>query len=729
MQLVRVALDVPLPTLFDYRLEHATRELIGVRVLVPFGRGQRAGIILEVGGAPQVPPERIKRVTQVFVDEPRLAPDLLDLMRFASRYYHYPIGQVVMGALPQPLRRARASRDAEARVALTPAALAADWSALPPRAVARRRVLEHLRADGPCAPVQLRSLASTASRALKDLMAQGWVAPQVVALARETPQGAVHCAVPDLALTRDQAKALNAIEATLGRFAAWLLLGVTGSGKTEVYLQLIERVLARGGQALLLVPEINLTPQLQARLSARFPGAVLAGLHSGVPEAERLRRWRAAESAHASILVGTRLAVFTPLPRLGLIVVDEEHDASFKQQEGLRYSARDLAVLRAKHRRVPVVLGSATPSLETYASALAGRYRLAQLPSRANSQLPSIRCVDTRGQRLREGLSLELIDALTRCLGSREQGLVFVNRRGYAPALVCFACGWSAPCPRCSARLVLHLSETRLRCHYCGHEEPVVGACPSCGNLDLTAAGHGTQRIEHALGQLFPAARVLRIDRDTARKRLAFERMRQRVQDHDVDILVGTQMLAKGHDFPRLTLVGVINADRALYSTDFRAAERLFAQLTQVAGRAGRRDAAGEVLIQTEFPGHPLYQAVRRQDYAAFAQLALADRREATVPPYAHQVLLRAEAPRRDAVERFLGRAAQAGRRLGFRVEIYEPVPAPVARVAGRERGHLLVQSGSRIELQRFTDAWAPRLSGREARRVRWALDVDPADL
>ncbi|HTS53563.1 MAG TPA: primosomal protein N' [Burkholderiales bacterium] len=727
MQLVRVALDVPLPTLFDYRLEHATRELIGARVLVPFGRGQRAGLILEVGGAPQVPPERIKRVTQVFTGEPRLAPDLLDLMRFASRYYHYPIGQVVMGTLPQALRRARASPDPEARVALTPAALAADWSALPPRAVARRRVLEHLRAQGPCAPVLLRSLASTASRALKDLMAQGWVAPRVE-LPRDTTQGAVHSARSDLELTVDQDKALRAIEATLGRFAAWVLLGVTGSGKTEVYLRLIERVLARGGQALLLVPEINLTPQLEARLGARFPGAVLAGLHSGVPEAERLRRWRAAESAHASILVGTRLAVFTPLPQLGLIVVDEEHDASFKQQEGLRYSARDLAVLRAKHRQVPVVLGSATPSLETYASALAGRYRLAQLPSRAHSQLPSIRCVDTRAQRLREGLSSELIDALTRRLASREQSLVFVNRRGYAPALVCLACGWSAPCPRCSARLVLHLSETCLRCHYCGHEERVIGACPSCGNLDLTAAGHGTQRIEHALGQLFPAARVLRIDRDSARKRLAFERMQQRIQDHDVDILVGTQMLAKGHDFPRLTLVGVVNADSALYSTDFRAAERLFAQLTQVAGRAGRRDASGEVLIQTEFPDHPLYQAVQRQDYAAFAQLALAERREATVPPYAHQVLLRAEAPAREAVDHFLGRAARAGRRLSFRVEIYEPVPASVARVAGRERGHLLVQSGSRNELQRFVDAWAPCLSTREARRVRWALDVDPLD-
>jgi primosomal protein N' (replication factor Y) len=571
-------------------------------------------------------------------------------------------------------------------------------------------------------------LASTAPRVLRDLMAQGWVVPE-----KDAPVAPVAPRNPSVvrgpALTPDQQTAVEAIGATLGQFAAWLLLGITGSGKTEVYLRLIERVLQGGGQALLLVPEINLTPQLEARLGARFPGAALAGLHSGVPEAERLRRWRAAESGQAQIVVGTRLAVFTPIPRLGLIVVDEEHDASLKQQDGLRYSARDLAVLRAQQRQLPVLLGSATPSLESYASALAGRYKLAQLPARANSQLPSIRCVDTRKQRLREGLSQPLIEALARGLTAGEQSLVFINRRGYAPAVICFACGWSAPCTRCSARLVLHLEQPRLRCHYCGHEEPVLSACPSCGNQDLTAAGQGTQRIEHAVTQLFPAARVLRIDRDSTRKRLAFEQMRQRVEDHAVDILIGTQMLAKGHDFPRLTLVGVVNADATLYSTDFRAAEKLFAQLTQVAGRAGRGDGPGEVLIQTDFPGHPLYAAVQRQDYAAFAELALSERREAGFPPYAHQVLLRAEAGQREAVDRFLGRAAQQGRKLGLSVEVYEPVPATVARIAGRERGHLLVQSASRSELQRFVDAWEPRLPGPDASHVRWALDVDPLDL
>jgi primosomal protein N' (replication factor Y) len=728
MNLVRVALDVPLPTLFDYRLDGATRDLIGARALVPFGRSQRPGIILEVGGEPQVALARIKPVAQVWTHEPRLAHDVIALMRFASRYYHHPIGQVVMGALPQPLRRSRLAPSDERRLTISPLGLQADWSQLPRRTAVKRRVLEHLREQGPTAATLLRSLASTAPRAVRELMAQGWIAPEdVPPCAIEV--GASTEATAGLPLTADQRAAVDGITASLGGFASWLLLGVTSSGKTEVYLRSMERVLGARRQVLLLVPEINLTPQLEARIAARFPDAELISLHSDVPEAERLRRWRAAEGGRARIVVGTRLAVFTPLPQLGLVIVDEEHDASLKQQEGLRYSARDLAVMRAKQRQVPVVLGSATPSLESYAKAQTARYRLAELRFRAQSELPVIRCVDTHGQRLREGLSQALIDALGKRLEAREQSLVFVNRRGYAPALICFACGWSAPCTRCSARLVLHLKDSRLRCHYCGHEEPIVLACPSCGNQDLTPAGHGTQRLERALAEMFPQARLLRIDRDTTRRRHAFEQMRDRVDAHDLDILVGTQMLAKGHDFPRLTLVGVVNADQALYSADFRAGERLFSQLMQVAGRAGRRDRPGEVLIQTEFPRHPVYEAVIRQDYAAFARVALAERREAGFPPYAHQALLRAEAGMRETVDQFLTRCAAIGRRLEFRVQIYDPVPAAIARVAGRERGHLLVQSGAREELQRFLDEWQPQLTAIDTGRVRWALDVDPLDL
>jgi primosomal protein N' (replication factor Y) len=725
MNLVRVALDVPVPTLFDYSVRDFAPELLGARVLVPFGRGRRAGVILEVGGEPQVTVARIKAVSAVFADEPRLARDVLQLVQFASRYYRFPIGQVVMGALPQQLRRGAAARTDEPPLSLSATALAADWTTLPVRAINQRRVLEYLRAHPSADIATLRSLSPGAGRAVRDLMQRGWLA-NGMRTAGVSATGVVTAAP---VLTPDQARAVQAIDAGADQFAPWLLLGVTGSGKTEVYLQLIERALQRGRQTLLLVPEINLTPQLEGRIAQRFPGTPIASLHSNVPEAERLKRWRAAESGHASVVIGTRLAIFTPMPHLGLIVVDEEHDNSLKQQDGLRYSARDLAVLRAKQRNVPIVLGSATPSLESFANAGAGRYRLLELPVRAASQLPHIRCVGTRKQRLREGLSQPLIEALGHRLEAGEQSLVFVNRRGYAPALICFACGWSAPCTRCSARLVLHVHQTVLRCHYCGHQEGVPHACPSCGNIDLSPAGHGTQRLEAALTELFPAARVLRVDRDSTRRRAAFERMRESVHEHAVDILVGTQMLAKGHDFPRLTLVGIVNADSALYSGDFRAAEKLFALLTQVAGRAGRGDVGGEVLIQTDFPQHPLYDAVCRQSYAEFAHRALTERQELRFPPYTHQVVLRAEALKRELVDAFLSEAARAARRLQSPVDIYEPVPAPIARVAGRERGHLLVQAASRDELQCFLDDWEPHLTRAHAAQVRWALDVDPLDL
>lgn len=727
MNLVRVALDVPLPTLFDYEIREATPDLLGARVLVPFGRGRRAGIVLEVGGEPQVDAARIKPIIDVLEEEPRLPADVLQLLHFASRYYRFPIGQVVLNALPQRLRRAAAAPTDAPPIALTEVALAADWSRLPARAINQRRVLDHLRNVGVADIDELRALSAGASRAVRDLEQRGWLAP-----AAAQPNDNVGSNAPASAgsnLTPDQQRAIATIEADAGRFGSWLLLGVTGSGKTEVYLQIIASALQRGAQTLLLVPEINLTPQLEARVTHRFAQTCIVSLHSNVAEVERLRRWRAAESGQARVVIGTRLAVFTPMPQLGLIIVDEEHDASLKQQDGLRYSARDLAVLRAKHRNVPVVLGSATPSLESFANASSGRYRLLELPVRAAAALPQIRCVSTRRQRLREGLSQPLIDALRRRLDAGEQSLVFVNRRGYSPALMCFACGWSAPCTRCSARLVLHIPNPMLRCHYCGHEEPVPHACPSCGNVDLSPAGHGTQRIEHALTELFPGARVLRVDRDSTRRRAAFERIRESVQDNTVDILVGTQMLAKGHDFPRLTLVGVINADSSLYSSDFRAAERLFALLTQVAGRAGRGEVGGEVLIQTEFPEHPLYEAVCRQSYPEFAMQALEERRELGFPPFTHQVLLRAEALQREQVDRFLAAAAQAARELHFDIQVYDPVPAPVARIAARERGHLLVQAPARDRLQQFLDAWEPAIARLHSSQVRWALDVDPLDL
>jgi primosomal protein N' (replication factor Y) len=448
-----------------------------------------------------------------------------------------------------------------------------------------------------------------------------------------------------------------------------------------------------------------------------------------VSDGERCERWLAAFTGDAQVVLGTRLSVFTPLPRLGLVIVDEEHDASFKQQEGLRYSARDLAVFMARQRRVPIVLGSATPALESYHNARSGRFGHLHLSTRPAASPPKIRLIETRPARQTHGMSEPLLQAIRERLARGEQSLVFLNRRGFAPALVCGACGWAAQCSRCAARLVWHLRAARLRCHYCGHEEHLPSACPDCGNQDLKGLGQGTQRLEEALAGIFPGARILRIDRDSTRRKRSWQAMRDDIHAERVDILVGTQMLAKGHDFPKLTLVAIVNPDSALFSADFRAAEKLFQQLMQVAGRAGRADLPGEALVQTQFPAHPLYQALLRHDYRAFADELLAERERSGFPPFVYQALLRAEALSERAVMDFL---AQAGRRAAGHdkdVTLYDPVPAAIARVAGHHRAHLLVQSSSRGDLQRFLSNWFPALAQKKSDRVRWSIDVDPLEL
>jgi primosomal protein N' (replication factor Y) len=533
-----------------------------------------------------------------------------------------------------------------------------------------------------------------------------------------------------MALNGDQQGAADAIVAAQG-FAPILLDGITGSGKTEVYLAAAAACIAAGRQALLLVPEINLTPQLEAWIARALPGRRLVTLHSRLPAGTRRRAWRAAAAGEPDLVLGTRLAVFAPMPRLGLVVVDEEHDPSFKQQEGVRYHGRDVAVWRARQREVPVVLGSATPSLETLHHAARGRYRHLRLPRRAMPEAapPRVVFAPHRDAIAHEGIGPRLREALAQRLQRREQSLVFINRRGFAPSLLCAACGWQAGCRRCSARLVVHREDARLRCHHCGAAEPLPGACPECGNVDLMPRGFGTERLERALAELYPAARIARIDRDTTRRRDAFAAVRASVDAGELDILVGTQMLAKGHDFPRLTLVGVLGGDNALYSADFRATERLAALLFQVAGRAGRAALAGEVIVQTDFPEHPLYRALAANDYGAFAATLLAERRAAGLPPFAHLALVTAEAPRRESVEAFLEDVRGAGRSLlaGARdVEVFPPVPATLARRAGMERGQVLAQSPDRRALQRFLPQWRAAIDALGSRRVRWALDVDP---
>ena len=537
------------------------------------------------------------------------------------------------------------------------------------------------------------------------------------------------------ALTPDQAAAVARIAEAFGRFDPILLCGITASGKTEVYLRAIADAIERGRQALFLVPEIGLTPQLERLVRERFPKARIAFAHSHLAEGERAAAWLGAQSGNVDIVLGTRLAVLMPFRELGLIVVDEEHDGSYKQQEGLRYSARDVAVRRAQSLAIPVVLGSATPSLESYSNARDGRYALVTLRGRATgATLPRVRTVDTRADRPRDGFSSALLDAISRAIAAGEQSLVFVNRRGFAPVLFCRACAWHSTCRRCSANLVMHLHTNELRCHHCGHRERVPAACPSCGSADLAPIGHGTQRIEETLRATFPAARIARVDRDSTTRKGALSGMLAQVRAGEIDILVGTQMLAKGHDYPNLTLVGVLEADSALFSADFRASERLFSQLVQVAGRAGRGARAGEVLIQTDFPSHPLYAAVASQDYEAFANEALEERRIASFPPFSHLALLRAESKKTGEAMEFLRTAARGARRVardakGGEVEVFDPVPALLERKAGFERAQLLVRSGSRAVLQRFLAAWRRALGERQERRVRWAIDVDPQDV
>ena len=583
---------------------------------------------------------------------------------------------------------------------------------------------------------QMRFLASYYQRPLGETVA-GALPPRLRSLKPlpRKPKGAAQAAgepsryVAGHEPNPAQAQAIARIGAALGGFQAFLLHGITGSGKTEVYLRLIAQVVASGRQALALVPEIGLTPQLETRFREAFPDARIAVLHSALEDTARTHAWLDAARGDAQIVLGTRLAVLTPMPRLGLVVVDEEHDASFKQQEGLRYSGRDAAIVRAKLAGCPVVLGTATPSLETWFNARAGRYALLTLAERAvpGAKLPVVRTVDLRSESAEHGLAKTAVEAIAARFARGEQSLVFINRRGYAPVLACEACGWAAGCNRCSARMVLHSADRRLHCHHCGAQQPIPRACPTCGNVDLRPLGRGTQRVEETLAALFPQARILRIDRDNARRRGQLARTLAGIGRGEGDILVGTQMLAKGHDFPKLTLVCVLNADSALLSTDYRSAERLYATLAQVGGRSGRREQPGEVLVQTRFPGHPMYQALMRNDYAGFAASQLAERESAGFPPFIHEAALRAEATELATTMAFLRSAAQlvpapAG------VRVYDPVPHAITRRAGYERAQLIVQSPSRPALQEFLRLWSAALPAAAPRGLRWHLDVDPIE-
>ncbi|MFL6660038.1 MAG: primosomal protein N' [Massilia sp.] len=669
--ILNIALDTPLNSCFDYRWPCAPGDepQVGQLAMVNFGRRDVVGLIVEVKNTTDVPADKLKDALAVRSQLSPLAPAWLALTAFAADYYQRPLGEVALPGLPKNLR------------VLTTVAL---------------------------------------DRALKKL-------------AKATPEHD-HQPVDMPQLNPAQQQAADAIGGAQG-YQAMLLYGVTGSGKTEVYLQACAQVLAREaqGQILILVPEINLTPQLEGNIRARFPGVMLATLHSSLSEGERMLHWLAAHQGQARIILGTRLAILASLPQLKLIVIDEEHDPSYKQQEGLRYSARDLAVWRARQLAIPIVLGSATPSLESWHHAGSGRYRRLDLRERAvrDAVLPRVTLIDMERDKPKEGLTAALVAALRLRLERGEQSLLFLNRRGYAPVICCESCGWISNCTRCTSFMVLHKPEHRLRCHHCSLELRIPRHCPTCGNVDLQPLGRGTQRVEEGLQLLFPEARILRIDADSTRLKGSAQAAFERVHAGEIDILIGTQMVAKGHDFKKLTLVGILNPDTALFSQDYRASERLFAQLMQVAGRAGRAaraqgGSASEVMIQTRYAAHPLYTAVVKHDYERFAASLLDERRQAALPPYMFQALLRAEAPELALAIAFLESARDAMAHEGITVN--DPIPMTMTRVHNVERAQLLVESASRPVLQGFLKEWLAALRGMKT-RVKWSLEVDPLDI
>ncbi|MFZ6871451.1 primosomal protein N' [Undibacterium sp. Di27W] len=673
---LRVALDTPLDTTFDYRWTAQeeggiTADLpqIGQLVALPFGRQEVVGLIMDVVSETDVPPAKLRDVIAVRHELPAMNREWLALCQFAAEYYQRPIGEVAIPALPRNLKAIKT--------------------------------------------VSLQ-------RAIKKLA--------------KLPEQADVSPLGEPQLNPEQQAAVDAVAQAEG-YAPHLLFGVTGSGKTEVYLQTAAKVLAKtpDAQILILVPEINLTPQLESHIRARFPGLMLSTLHSGMAEGERLLHWLAAHTGRARIVLGTRLAMLASLPRLKLIIIDEEHDPSYKQQEGLRYSARDLAVWRARQLSIPILLGSATPSLESWQGAQTGRYRLLELRERAvqRAVLPIIRIINLEREKPSEGLTQRLIGAIKLRLEKGEQSLLFLNRRGYAPVLACDACGWISNCTRCTAHLVLHKGDHRLRCHHCGLEQRIPRSCPTCGNIDLQPLGRGTQRMEEGLALLFPEARVFRIDADSTRLKGSAAAAFERVHAGEVDILIGTQMVAKGHDFKRLTLVAALNPDAALFSQDYRASERLFAQLMQVAGRAGRAAQkeggnASEVLVQTRYPDHPLYHALMSHNYPDFAKDLLDERQQAHMPPFMYQALLRAEAKELETAIVFLKEAALCTEHQG--IMINDPIPMTMTRVANVDRAQLLVESVSRPALQAFVKAWIADLRAMKS-RVRWSVEIDPVDI
>ena len=728
---LKVAINVPLSHLFDYLPPAgATCPPPGARVRVPFGRQRQIGLVVAHARASDLPQGRMRHVLEVLDDAPLLREEDLWLVGFASDYYHHPIGEVAAAAIPALLRQGRPLNPLLRHAAATDAARGFDIAALAKKAPRQVELLELL-LDAGGNGIDVETLAEQMPawrRSFRALSGKGLVTEFEMRADDPEPLRRRE-AVTGPQLNRDQQSALDEIRSATG-FHASILDGVTGSGKTEVYLHLISETIAAGRQVLVLVPEIGLTPQLVARLHDRL-GIEPALLHSGLSDLDRLRSWRQARNGDAKLVVGTRSAVFTPMQNAGLVIVDEEHDPSFKQQEGLRYSARDLAIARAKHLDIPIVLGSATPTLDVLHHCESGNYSHLSLPRRAGTaQPPQVRIVDLGRVASTEGLSEPLAQAITQHLAGSGQVLIYLNRRGFAPTLICSGCGHVAECSRCDSRMTVHAKDGRLRCHHCGSARPLDEHCGECG-ATMRPLGEGTQRLEEELVRRYPGRQVMRIDSDSTQRKGAMGEALQRATRGEADILVGTQMLSKGHHFPKLTLVGIVNADQGLFGTDFRSDERLAQSIIQVAGRAGRESRVGEVIIQTAFPAHPFWKRLMEGGYPRVAHDALEERRAANWPPFSRLALLRSAATRRNDAHAFLDVAAGliAGLARG-RLRVFGPVDAPMARRAGRYRAQLLLQSADRRALHEVLRELRPMLEADPAaRKVRWSIDVDPVEL
>jgi primosomal protein N' (replication factor Y) len=737
--ILAIAIDTPLRRIFDYRApagQPAESIVPGSRLWVPFGRRRVIGVVTECREHSAVPQDKLKTAYNVIDREATFAPALLSLLQWSAEYYRHPVGEVIAAAMPTPLRQGASLLAEETVWRLTAEGHEHALATLAKRASKLRAAVEWLLKTPQGSAEELHGGAGVSTATLRELERRGYLERIVRAsddagiAASPTQPRRTEAEAEKPRLNPAQELAVGAICRSLGSFATWLLYGVTGSGKTEVYLNAITATLARGEQALVLVPEIALTPQLIARFRDRFD-APPAVLHSGLSDGERFAAWRRARSGAASIVIGTRSAVFVPLAKPGLIVIDEEHDASFKQQEGFRYSARDLAIVRAQRLKIPVVLGSATPSLESLARAQRQPETLLSLPQRAaEARPPQLSLIDLRKNAGAQGIATPALQAMRRHLDAGNQVLLFLNRRGYAPVLFCPECGWGARCTRCDAYLTVHRNSSDLLCHHCGAQQRAIEQCPSC-DAPVKPVGQGTERIEETVERLFPDAPLARIDRDSIRRKGELEAVLARVDSNEVRILVGTQMLTKGHHFPQVTLVVVLNADQGLFSVDFRASEKLAQTIVQVAGRAGRAERAGEVLIQTEYPNHPLLGLLLQGGYQAFATGALTEREQTGWPPFARLALLRAEATQAATPMKFLHAAASLARGQPVRgVRILGPATAPMERRAGRYRAQLLLHAATHGPLQRLMSEWIPALEALpEARQVRWSIDVDPVEL